>query len=103
MLLPEEDLTVFDVGGVKKMEDQNARIIEVKSYNRELYKPVGKIIRCKISHIYLEGVNLDECTEIGVETTDRISIRPLDIGGKNYFVCATTTPLSEHSCILVLR
>ena len=35
----------------------------------------------------LEELNLDEYTEIGVETTDRIAIRPLAIGRKNYLFC----------------
>ena len=39
------------------------------------------------THIYPDGINPDEYTEIGVETTDRIAFRPLAIGRKNYLFC----------------
>ena len=62
---------------VKKMEEQNAKAIEVKSHKREVRKPVmRKDLPVEETHIYPEGVNPDEYTEIGVETTDRIEIRP---------------------------
>lgn len=62
---------------VKKMEEQNAKAIEVKSHKREVRKPVmRKDLPVEETHIYPEGVNLGEYTEIGVETTDRIAIRP---------------------------
>lgn len=59
------------------MEDQNAKTIEVKSHKREVRKPVMKNdLPVEETHIYPEGINPDEYTEIGVETTDRIAIRP---------------------------
>lgn len=62
---------------VKKMEEQNARTIEVKSHRREVRKPVMRDdLPVEEIHIYPEGVNPEEYTEIGVETTDRIAIRP---------------------------
>ena len=59
------------------MEEQNAKAIEVKSHKREVRKPVmRKDLPVEETHIYPDGINLDEYTEIGVETTDRIAIRP---------------------------
>ena len=76
MSLPEEEQAALDAE-VKKMEEQNAKAIEVKSHKREVRKPVmRKDLPVEETHIYPEGINLDEYTEIGVETTDRIAIRP---------------------------
>ena len=76
MSLSEEEQSVLDAE-VRKMEEQNAKAIEVKSHKREVRKPVmRKDLPVEETHIYPEGVNLDEYTEIGVETTDRIAIRP---------------------------
>lgn len=70
------------------MEEQNAKTIEVKSHRREVCKPVMRMnLPVEETHIYPEGINLDEYIEIGVETTDRIAIRPLAIGRKNYLYC----------------
>ena len=73
---PEEEQTALDAE-VKKMEEQNAKTIEVKSHKREVRKPVmRRDLPVEETHIYPDGVNLEEYTEIGVETTDRIAIRP---------------------------
>lgn len=72
----EEEQAALDAE-VKKMEEQNAKAIEVKSHRREVRKPVmRKDLPVEETHIYPEGINPDEYTEIGVETTDRIAIRP---------------------------
>lgn len=74
--LTEEEQSALDAE-VKKMEEQNARTIEVKSHRREVRKPVMRDdLPVEEIHIYPEGVNPEEYTEIGVETTDRIAIRP---------------------------
>ena len=76
MSLSEEEQAALDAE-VRKMEEQNAKTIEVKSHKREVRKPVmRKDLPVEETHIYPEGINLDEYTEIGVETTDRIAIRP---------------------------
>lgn len=76
MSLSEEEQAALDAE-VKRMEEQNAKTIEVKSHKREVRKPVmRKDLPVEETHIYPEGINLDEYTEIGVETTDRIAIRP---------------------------
>lgn len=76
MSLSEDEQAALDAE-VKKMEEQNAKTIEVKSHKREVRKPVmRKDLPVEETHIYPEGINLDEYTEIGVETTDRIAIRP---------------------------
>ena len=76
MSLSEEEQAALDAE-VKRMEEQNAKAIEVKSHKREVRKPVmRKDLPVEETHIYPEGINLDEYTEIGVETTDRIAIRP---------------------------
>ena len=74
--LTEEEQSALDAE-VKKMEEQNARTVEVKSHRREVRKPVMRDdLPVEEIHIYPEGVNPEEYTEIGVETTDRIAIRP---------------------------
>ena len=74
--LTEEEQSALDAE-VKKMEEQNARTVEVKSHRREVRKPVMREdLPVEEIHVYPEGVNPEEYTEIGVETTDRIAIRP---------------------------
>ena len=74
--LTEEEQSALDAE-VKKMEEQNARTVEVKSHRREVRKPVMRDdLPVEEIHVYPEGVNPEEYTEIGVETTDRIAIRP---------------------------
>ena len=76
MSLSEEDRAALEAE-VEKMEEQNAKVIEVKSHKREVRKPVmRKDLPVEETHIYPDGINLDEYAEIGVETTDRIAIRP---------------------------
>ena len=76
MSLSEEDRAALEAE-VKKMEERNAKVIEVKSHKREVRKPVmRKDLPVEETHIYPDGINLDEYAEIGVETTDRIAIRP---------------------------
>lgn len=76
MSLSEEDQAALEAE-VKKMEEQNAKVIEVNSHKREVRKPVmRKDLPVEETHIYPDGINLDEYAEIGVETTDRIAIRP---------------------------
>lgn len=76
MSLSEEDRAALEAE-VKKMEERNAKVIEVKSHKREVRKPVmRKDLPVDETHIYPDGINLDEYAEIGVETTDRIAIRP---------------------------
>lgn len=49
----------------------------VKSHKLEVRKPVmRKELPVEETHICPEEINLDEYAEIGVETTDRIAIRP---------------------------
>jgi len=77
--LTEKEQSALDAE-VKKMEEQNARTIEVKSHRREVRKPVMREdLPVEEIHVYPEGVNLEEYTEIGVETTDRIAIRPAEM------------------------
>ncbi len=76
MSLSDDEQAVLDAE-VKKMEEQNAKTIEVKSHKREVRKPImNKDLPVEETHIYPEGINSDEYVEIGVETTDRIAIRP---------------------------
>lgn len=58
-------------------EEQAALNEEVKSHKREVRKPViRKDLPVEETHVYPEGIYPDEYVEIGVETTDRIAIRP---------------------------
>ena len=76
MFLTEEEQSALDAE-VKEMEDRNAKVIEVKSHKREVRKPVMRTdLPVEETHVYPEGVNLDEYTEIAPEVTDRIAIRP---------------------------
>ena len=76
MLLPEEEQAALDAE-VKAMEEQNAKIIEVKSHKREVRKPVmSKDLPIELNHVYPDGVNRDEYYEIDPEITDTLAIRP---------------------------
>ena len=99
MSLSEEDQAALDAE-VRKMEEQNAKAIEVKSHKREVRKPVmRKDLPVEETHIYPEGVNPDEYTEIGVETTDRIAIRPavmyIDRTVRHKFVLKSNLQIEE--------
>ena len=97
--LPEEEQAALDAE-VKKMEELNAKTIEVKSHKREVRKPVmRKDLPVEETHIYPEGINLDEYTEIGVETTDRIALRPavmyIDRTVRHKFVLKSSLQIKE--------
>ena len=99
MSLSEEEQAALDAE-VKKMEEQNAKAIEVKSHKREVRKPVmSKDLPVEETHIYPEGINLDEYTEIEVETTDRIAIRPavmyIDRTVRHKFVLKSSLQIEE--------
>lgn len=99
MPLPEEEQAALDAE-VKKMEEQNTKTIEVKSHKREVRKPVmRKDLPVEETHIYPEGINLEEYTEIGVETTDRIAIRPavmyIDRTVRHKFVLKSSLQIKE--------
>ena len=99
MSLSEEEQSALDAE-VKKMEEQNAKTIEVKSHKREVRKPVmRKDLPVEETHIYPEGINPDEYTEIGVETTDRIAIRPavmyIDRTVRHKFVLKSSLQIEE--------
>ena len=99
MPLPEEEQAALDAE-VKKMEDQNAKTIEVKSHKREVRKPVmRRDLPVEETHIYPEGINLEEYAEIGVETTDRIAIRPalmyIDRTVRHKFVLKSSLQIKE--------
>jgi len=75
--LSEEEQAKLDAE-VKAMEEQNAKVIEVKAHKRDVRKPVlSNNLPIEETHIYPEGVqgNLDY-VEIGVENTDTLAIRP---------------------------
>ena len=99
MPLPEEDQAALEAE-VKKMEEQNAEVIEVKSHKREVRKPVmRKDLPVEETHIYPDGIDLDEYAEIGVETTDRIAIRPavmyIDRTVRHKFVLKSSLQVEE--------
>lgn len=76
MSLPEEEQAALDAE-VKKMEEQNARTIEAKPRRREVRKPVMREdLPVEETHLYPEGVNPEEYTELAPEVTDRLAIRP---------------------------
>ena len=75
--LSEEEQAKLDAE-VKAMEEQNAKVIEVKAHKRDVRKPVlSNNLPIEETHIYPEGVqgNLDY-VEIGVENTDTLAIQP---------------------------
>ena len=68
-LLSEEEQAALDAE-VRKMEEQNAQLIEVKPHKREVRKHILRgDLPVEETHIHPEGINLDEYVEIGVETT----------------------------------
>lgn len=75
--LSEEEQAKLDAE-VKKMEEDNAKTIEVKSHRREVRKPVlANNLPIEETHIYPEGVKDNpDYVEIGVENTDTLAIRP---------------------------
>ena len=82
------------------MEEQNEKVIEVKSHKREVRKPVmRKDLPVEETHIYPEGINPDEYIEIGVETTDRIAIHPavmyIDRTVRHKFVLKSSLQIEE--------
>ena len=74
--LSEEEQVTLDAE-VKAMEEQNARVIEVKAHKREVRNPVYSNLPVIVTDIYPEGVQGNpDYVEIGVETTDRLAIKP---------------------------
>ena len=74
--LSEEEQAALDAE-VKSMEEQNAKVIEVKAHKREVRKPVHSNLPVIVTDIYPEGMKDNpDYVEIGVENTDRIAIRP---------------------------
>ena len=63
---------------VKAMEEQNAKLIEVKAHKREVRKPIlSGNLPIEETHIYPEGVQGNpNYVEIGVENTDTLAIQP---------------------------
>ncbi|MBQ2913770.1 MAG: transposase [Bacteroidales bacterium] len=58
-LLSEEEQSALDAE-VRKMEEQNAKLIEVKPHKREVRKPILKgDLPVEETHIHSEGINLD--------------------------------------------
>lgn len=75
-VLPEEEQAKLDAE-VKKMEEETARVIEVKAHKREVRKPVYSNLPVKETHIYPEGMRDNpDYVEIGVENSDRLAIQP---------------------------
>lgn len=75
--LPEEERAALDAE-VKRMEEANARTIEVKAHRREVRKPVMSDLPVIVTaDIYPDGMRDNpDYVEIGVENTDTIAIRP---------------------------
>ena len=76
--LPEEEQAALDAE-VKKMEEANARAIEVKAHRREVRKPVmsSELPVVIAADIYPDGMRDNpDYVEIGVENTDTLAIRP---------------------------
>ncbi len=75
--LSEEEQAKLDAE-VKAMEEQNAKLIEVKAHKREVRKPIlSGNLPIEETHIYPEGVQGNpDYVEIGVENTDTLAIRP---------------------------
>lgn len=78
--LPEEEQARLDAE-VKKMEEENARVIEVKAHRREVRKPVlSNDLPVEEVHVYPEGVRDNpDYIEIGVEVTETLGIRPAEM------------------------
>ena len=75
--LSEEEQAKLDAE-VKAMEEQNAKVIEVKAHKRDVRKPVlSNNLPIEETHIYPEGVQDNpDYVEIGVENTDTLAIQP---------------------------
>ena len=74
--LSEEEQAGLDAE-VRSMEERNARAIEVKTHRREVRKPVYSNLPVIVTDIYPEGMRGNpDYVEIGVETTDRLAIKP---------------------------
>lgn len=78
--LPEEEQAKLDAE-VKKLEEENAKVIEVKAHRREVRKPVlSDDLPVEEVHIYPEGVQDNpDYVEIGVEVTETLGIRPAEM------------------------
>ncbi len=59
-------------------EQGKAKVITVKEHERKVRTPVIDTSKLEVreTHLYPEGINPDEYTEIGTEVTDRIAIEP---------------------------
>ena len=75
--LSEEEQAKLDAE-VKAMEEQNAKVIEVKAHKRDVRKPVlSNNLPIEETHIYPAGVQDNpDYVEIGVENTDTLAIHP---------------------------
>ena len=75
--LSEEEQASLDAD-VKKMEEENAKAIEVKAHKREVRKPIFSNLPVVVAQdIYPEGVKDNpDYVEIGVENTDTLAIQP---------------------------
>ncbi|MEE0318064.1 MAG: transposase [Bacteroidales bacterium] len=78
MSLSEEEQKALDAE-VAKMEEENAKTIEVKPHTRKVRKPIYSNLPVKEIHIYPDGINMDDYTEIGVETSDSLAIKPAEM------------------------
>ncbi|MBQ9654364.1 MAG: IS66 family transposase [Bacteroidales bacterium] len=76
-VLSEEEQAKLDAE-VKKMEEENAKAIEVKAHRREVRKPLlSNSLPVEEEHLYPAGVkNNPDYVEIGVEVTETLGIRP---------------------------
>ena len=76
-VLSEEEQAKLDAE-VKKMEEENAKAIEVKAHKREVRKPLlSNSLPVEEEHLYPEGVKDNpDYVEIGVEVTETLGIRP---------------------------
>ena len=76
-VLSEEEQARLDAE-VKKMEEENAKAIEVKAHKREVRKPLlSNSLPVEEEHLYPEGVKDNpDYVEIGVEVTETLGIRP---------------------------
>ena len=76
-VLSEEEQAKLDAE-VKKMEEENAKAIEVKAHKREVRKPLlSNDLPVEEEHLYPEGVKDNpDYVEIGVEVTETLGIRP---------------------------
>jgi len=75
--LSEEEQAELDAE-VKAMEEQTAKVIEVKAHKREVRKPIlSDDLPVEEEHLYPEGVKDNpDYVEIGVEITETLGIHP---------------------------